>query len=355
MNIFAEVHLTDSKLTQLNSFLEERKESFSKIFVLLDDNVFDYCWQSLVTSCPLLQNVELLQIDAGEEHKTLDLAQQLWLTLTERGADRNSLLINLGGGVITDLGGFVAATFKRGMPFINIPSTLLGMVDAALGGKTGVDLEGLKNQVGVFAKPEAIFLVPHFLDTLPETELLSGFAECVKHALIDDLPLWEKIKNEEELTVELAKKYLWEFTLVKKRIVEIDPTEKLERKKLNYGHTFGHALETHLLNSGNKVTHGACIVFGMLTENYLAFKSDLMLEADFKMLEEKLLKWFPNLPTYNKEVMPAVIDLMKHDKKNFKNQIRFSLITEAGNSVVNKVVEPALFEEAMEYYLKIRK
>ena len=333
--------------------MSDNADKYSRVFVLLDDNIMEHCWPTLVSAITELNEAELIQIEPGETKKTIDVAKQLWLTLTELKADRKSLLINFGGGVITDLGGFVAATFKRGMDFINIPTTLLGMVDAALGGKTGVDLDGLKNQVGVFAKPQGLFVCSLFLESLPERELMSGYAECVKHALIYDDELWSEILLSPVITVDLVQEYLERFTSVKKVIVEKDPYEQADRKKLNYGHTMGHALETILLNKGVEITHGECIAFGMLTENYFAFKLGLMTSDDFNAIEQALLTWFPLIHASKSVEIEAIHELMKHDKKNFKNTINFSLVAKPGVCLINQQVDEALFAEALVYYKEL--
>jgi len=353
MSLFAPLYFETAALTNLKSFLSESADKYSRVFVLLDDNIMQHCWPILVSAITELDDAELIQIEPGETEKNIDVAKQIWLTLTDLKADRKSLLINFGGGVITDLGGFVAATFKRGMDFINIPTTLLGMVDAALGGKTGVDLDGLKNQVGVFAKPEGLFLCPLFLESLPERELISGYAECVKHALIYDQELWSEILLSPIITVDLVQEYLERFTEVKKVIVGKDPYEQADRKKLNYGHTMGHALETILLNDGVEVTHGECIAFGMLTENYLALKSGLMTTKDFKTIEQALLTWFPLVKASKDVEIEAVHELMKHDKKNFKNTINFSFVTKPGVCLINQQADEALFAEALAYYKEL--
>ena len=350
MSLFAPLYLENASLSNLKKFLSENAPSYSRVFVLLDDNIMAHCWPMVVSAIEELNDAELIQIEPGEGEKNIDVAKQIWLTLTELKADRKSLLINLGGGVVTDLGGFVAATFKRGMDFINIPTTLLGMVDAALGGKTGVDLDGLKNQVGVFAKPKGLFLNPLFLETLPERELISGYAECVKHALIYDAELWDEIKGAKKVSVEVVQEYLAQFADIKKQVVEKDPYEQADRKKLNYGHTMGHALETILLNSGVNVTHGECIAFGMLTENYLALKSGLLTKTDFDEIAESINACFPLIKEVANVSSENIHELMKHDKKNFKNNINFSLVTKPGVCAINKQVDSALFEEAVDYY-----
>ncbi|MCL4152909.1 UNVERIFIED_CONTAM: hypothetical protein GTU68_035655, partial [Idotea baltica] len=215
---------------------------------------------------------EIIEIESGEINKTIETCVGVWEALSELGADRKSILINLGGGVLTDLGGFVASTFKRGIAFINVPTTLLSMVDASVGGKTGVDLGSLKNQVGVINQPVMVLVIPDFLDTLEERQLESGFAEMLKHGLIKDRQYWDDLKMVSTLSE--MKDHILKSVEIKNEVVLIDPTEQGLRKILNYGHTLGHAIESYFLASQEKSTllHGEAIAIGMITEGYLSHR-----------------------------------------------------------------------------------
>ena len=225
-----------------NSLSKLDISGYSKVAILVDENTKRDCLPKL----PQFENPIIIEIKSGEENKNINTCNFIWEQLTAQHFDRNSLLINLGGGVIGDMGGFAASTYKRGIDFIQIPTTLLAMVDASVGGKLGVDFNGLKNQIGLFNNPESVLIFPEFLETLPENQLKSGFAEVVKHALISDKNLWE------ELTSTTFDKLNWEAIIltsiqIKNNIILSDPFEKGNRKKLNFGHTFGHAVESYYL------------------------------------------------------------------------------------------------------------
>ena len=234
-----------------NSLSKFDISTYSKVAILVDENTKRDCLFKL----PQIENALIIEIKSGEEYKNISTCNFIWEQLTINNFDRNALLINLGGGVIGDIGGFCAATYKRGLKFIHIPTTLLSMVDASVGGKVGIDFKGFKNQIGIFNNPNAVLIYPKFLETLDENELKSGFAEVVKHALILDDSLWLKLKNTPFTDLD------WEYIIytsvqIKNKIVLADPFEKGERKKLNFGHTFGHAIESYYLEKGTPISHG---------------------------------------------------------------------------------------------------
>ena len=223
------------------------RKSYSKLFILVDENTFENCYPKFIPNLESDISIEVIEIDAGEEFKNLETCIAVWDTITELGGDRKSLLLTLGGGVITDLGGFVASCFKRGIDFVNIPTTLLAMVDASVGGKTGVDLGVLKNQIGTFYDPKLVIIDPNYLDTLPEKEKLSGYAEVFKHSLISNNHIFNQLIKSNNIFID--SKVIHDSISVKNNIVIKDKFEKKERKSLNYGHTLGHAIESFLLNS----------------------------------------------------------------------------------------------------------
>lgn len=267
-----QVYFNDEGFDFLNRFVAEQHPS--KIFLLADKHTNECCTpivlSVLATDIPL----EIIEIEAGETHKHIDTCTQVWYALSELGADRKSLLINIGGGVVTDLGGFVASTYMRGIPFINIPTSLLAMVDASVGGKTGVDLGALKNLVGVINNPKGVLIYPDFLATLPTEELRSGMAEMFKHGLISDEGYWHKMCNLSELTEAHLGSLIYESVIIKNEVVTQDPTEKGLRKTLNYGHTLGHAIESYCLQNPNRerLLHGEAIAIGMVLATYLSVK-----------------------------------------------------------------------------------
>ena len=244
-----------------NSFSKLDISIYSQVAILVDENTKRDCLSKL----PQIESALIIEIKSGEQYKNISTCSFIWEQLTINNFDRNSLLINLGGGVIGDMGGFCAATYKRGLEFIHIPTTLLAMVDASVGGKLGIDFKGFKNQIGLFNNPKAVLISSVFLETLAESELKSGFAEVVKHALISDNSLWLKLKNTPFTDLD------WEDIIdtsiqIKNKIVLADPFEKGERKKLNFGHTFGHAIESYYLEKRTPISHGKAVFMGMILE-----------------------------------------------------------------------------------------
>ncbi len=320
----------DHDFNQLNQFLSELKPS--KILILCDENTHEYCLPILLPNLETDIPFEIIEIEAGEELKTIDTAIQLWEIFSEFEADRKTLLINLGGGVITDLGGFVASTYKRGIKFINIPTTLLGMCDASIGGKTGIDHQYLKNIVGTFALPEEIFVYPDFLKTLPFEELRSGFAEMLKHGLITDKKHWNDLIEIDELRAESVSPHIQQSMKIKQEVVEKDFKEQNIRKTLNFGHTIGHAVESLFLSKGRIVPHGECVALGMICETHLSFLENLISEETSQHIINNIRKFYPyiNIEAFSNE---EIIALMQNDKKNSEGKINFALLKDIGNSV----------------------
>lgn len=327
--------------SELENILVQYKSS-QKI-IIVDENTHDYCLEYLITSYEDLKDAEVILLPAGEQNKVLEVCFQVWQALSEYQIKRNDLVINLGGGVVTDMGGFIASVYKRGLNFINIPTSLLGMVDASVGGKTGIDLGSFKNQLGVFAFPELVICDPGFLHTLPPVEFLSGKAEMLKHGLIADAEHWRRSLelNAENIKVDDIKKSV----LIKKKIVDADPFERKERKKLNFGHTIGHALEGFLLEK-NPHPHGFCVAWGMVTEAYLSFKEGILPESDFLEIQRGIHANYPDLPIKEGDIS-HILHLMKNDKKNDDDTINFNLIkaigdVEANHTFAEKDVENAI-------------
>src|SRR5210317_1448664 len=246
-------------------------KKYSSVFVLVDTHTEQYCLERFFENCPLEIDV-VLTMNAGEENKNLSTCEYLSNELSDQGADRNSSLINLGGGVVTDLGGFVACTFKRGIDFYNVPTSLLAMVDASVGGKTGIDFGPLKNQIGIIQEPVQVIIDSHWLQTLPDVELRSGFSEMLKHGLIADKAYWNTLQSLTTLSPNALAPYIERSVELKKDVVLEDPTEKHLRKILNYGHTLGHAIESYYLHhpTQKRLLHGEAIAIGMITEAYLS-------------------------------------------------------------------------------------
>lgn len=321
----------------------------SQIFVLVDSKTKRYCLPKVHQALPY--GFHLITIPHGEAHKTLETCSLVWDKLTSKNAGRKALLLNLGGGLVGDLGGFCAATYKRGIDFIQIPTTLLAMVDASLGGKTGVDFQGFKNQVGAFRQPLDVWVDPSFLETLPETELLSGFAEVVKHSLIADAQSWQLLRKK-ELHRQIWNELIPASLRIKQAVVQQDPFETGIRKTLNAGHTIGHAIETLLLQKGTPFPHGQCVAAGLVMESFIAFKKGLLPENELAQIEEFIYAQFEILPI-QKSWKTALWKTALQDKKNENQQVRMALIGPIGNCTIDVAVSQEEVNEAVGYYLGI--
>ncbi|MEO5643691.1 MAG: 3-dehydroquinate synthase [Bacteroidia bacterium] len=345
------IQIGEAALDQLSAFLKKNK--FSKIFILVDENSLQHCVPQLVSRVKKLAEAEIIELESGERNKTIDVCVNVWRVLGELGADRHSLLINVGGGVITDMGGFIAATFKRGIAFVNMPTTLLAQIDAAVGGKTGVDLDGLKNEIGMFVDPKEIFVFPGFLRSLPRKQMLSGFAEALKHGLVADADYWQKL-----ITVNIADDVSWDEIIlrsirIKSDIVQNDPFETGRRKILNFGHTIGHALESFFLERGEaSLLHGEAVVAGIICESWMSNQLGGLKENELEEITHTLLQLYG---TVNVDSMDdhRLIELMRHDKKNESGSINFTLLDAIGKPIINKKAAATDIIEALNYYRNI--
>lgn len=343
------IHFNKECYKQLNQHLKEVR--YSKIFVLVDENTHEFCLPSLLSQIETTCDIEIIEIESGEEHKNIETCLGVWEALSELEADRKSLLINVGGGVITDLGGFVACTFKRGMAYINVPTSLLSMVDASIGGKTGVDLGHLKNQIGVISSGEMVLIDTSFLSTLPENQFRSGVAEMLKHGLIQDETYFNAFKKMELLESDQFDQLIHQSILIKKDVVEKDPNENNLRKTLNYGHTLGHAIESYYLShpQKNPFLHGEAIVIGMILETYISFKQLGFPEHKLIEITKTLIEIFDHHPIAEADFQP-IIELLKYDKKNDYGQINFVLLEDIGLPKIDCQVDNNLIEEAFIFY-----
>lgn len=315
------------------------------VTLLVDENTRTHC-------LPLLniEGARVIEIPSGEQHKTLRTCEIIWEQMTQMGMSKKSVLINFGGGVIGDMGGFCANTFKRGIPFINIPTTLLSMVDASIGGKLGINFNGLKNHIGLFGNPEAVLISADFLKTLPSRQLKSGFAEVLKHALIADKNYWETIKQID------FPQGSWDTIIrqsiaIKADVVAADPLENGRRKILNFGHSFGHAIETHFLEIPQPLLHGEAIAVGMLLEAHISFQKKWLTESEFTEIETVIQRNFslPELPE-----LDSLFPLMHQDKKNQGDGLNFSLIDKIGDCRYDVKMELLVLKQALDHYKKIR-
>lgn len=341
------ISILDDQFSALNFYVEELKPS--KIFILCDENTHEYCVPQLLGNFETDIPLEIIEIEAGESLKNIQTATQLWEILAEFEADRKALLINVGGGVVTDMGGFVASTYKRGIKFIHLPTTLLSMCDASIGGKTGIDLGFLKNIVGTFAMPERIFVSADFLWTLPYTELRSGFAEMLKHGLIADEKHWKELTAQEKITPEILAPFIQRSMEIKTDVVEKDFREKSIRKNLNFGHTIGHAIEGLFLKKGQTIPHGEAVALGIICESRLSFLENLIPEKVADHISECIGFYFPKLDIADFSDAD-ILSLMMNDKKNETGRINFSLIDDIGHGIYDFQASTDNIIKSLEYY-----
>ncbi len=343
-----------------------------RIFILTDVLTHRHCWP-LIHDFPSLKDAAVIEIHASDANKNLESLSQVWKALGDHGATRHSLLINLGGGMVTDLGGFAASTFKRGIDFINIPTTLLAMVDASVGGKTGINFNGLKNEIGVFNDSRFVMLDTRFLRTLDEENLLSGYAEMIKHGLISDHRRWADLlqfditgregmsdgHGNRSIDLKRLQSMVAESVSVKERIVAKDPHEKDIRKALNLGHTFGHAFESLSLRRAalktddrqpqKPILHGFAVAYGLVCELYLsAVKTGFpteKLRQTVSFIHEHYGKFYFTCDDYD-----AIIQLMQHDKKNRAGVINFTLLADVGDIRIDQTASTDEIRNALDFY-----
>lgn len=336
-------------------FLDNASKHYSGIFILSDSNSREYCLPVLVSRFELPASAIVLEIEPGEKNKNLNTCTRIWKELAMLGADRHSLLICLGGGVVCDLGGFIASTYQRGIDFIYLPTTLLAQVDAAIGGKTGVNLDGLKNYVGVFSPPKSVFVFTEFLRTLPGSELLSGYAEVVKHALLRSKESYNKLIIQFPDRQSVHANADWSAVVehavkVKSNVVKSDPYERGLRKVLNLGHTVGHAFESHTIATGEALLHGFAVAMGLVVELklsviYCNFPADMA--ADISSYVYKVFPFY----AFKMEDIDAITNLMGFDKKNKAGKIQMTLIRQPGDLITDVVCDRETIENCLEEYL----
>ena len=334
------------------SLLKEKIKSkdFNSVFVLVDENTDKHCLDVFINKSSIEEYNKII-IKAGEENKNIDTCIQIWKELNLQKADRKSLLINLGGGVLTDIGGFVASTYLRGIKFINVPTTLLGMVDAAHGGKTGIDFLNLKNQIGVFSMPIDVILDSTYLKTLSKEEYLNGYAEIFKHSFLSDS---EEISFNSLINLDFFKDVdfiIKKYSEVKNRIVKIDKYESDIRKVLNLGHTIGHALESysHISNNIKTLKHGEAIIVGLITELYISAIQNNFPLITVDKLKEISSKYFEKI-NLSDDQLEQIFDLMIFDKKNNNGMVYFVLLDKNGKPLTDQKVEKKVFVDAFDYY-----
>lgn len=340
------VHFKHKGYEALNKLIAEKQ--YSKIFVLVDENSMDYCYPSFIQYIETNTSIDAIEIEPGEEYKNLETCSGIWSAMTELGADRKSLMITLGGGVITDMGGFVASTYKRGIDFVNIPTTLLSMVDASVGGKTGVDLGVLKNQIGLFVNPEMVIIDTDYLDTLNDREMRSGMAEVIKYGLTYDINLLDQVKYFNHLNIN---NIIYRSIEIKNHVVLEDPKESGLRKILNFGHTLGHAIESFYLESKEKesLKHGEAIAIGMVCESYISSKLLSLSDKKVKQVNE-IVNSIYNRVKLDPNDFSSIIELLKHDKKNVNGNVNFVLLNDFEDYKLDCLVPEKLIIESLKFY-----
>ena len=340
------IHFQEKGYNELSNLIS--KKNYSTLFILVDENTFEFCYPKFIPNLETNTKIEVIEIESGEINKNLETCIGVWNAITELGGDRKSLIITLGGGVITDLGGFVASCFKRGIDFVNIPTTLLSMVDASVGGKTGVDLGVLKNQIGLFANPEIVIVDSDYLTTVSEREMKSGMAEIIKYGITYDIKLLYEIKNNKDLNIQ---DLIFRSIEIKNEVVLQDPKEQNIRKILNFGHTLGHAIESFYLESEDKenLTHGEAIAIGMVCESFMSSKLLGFPTQKVKEIKDIVLSIYPKTILL-KEDFSKIMDLLKHDKKNVSGQVNFVLLNDYEDYKLDCKVSEECIIESMGFY-----
>ena len=347
--------MSGSKTTICTDFIAELDAAIGKqpaesIYVLVDSNTEKLCLPVVLKS-EKLKACHVMTIPCGDENKNVKSAVKIWQYLSENGATRKSLMINVGGGMISDIGGFTASTFKRGMRYINVSTTLLGAVDAATGGKTGINFGGLKNEIGVFAPAETVLIDIEFFKTLDDANLRSGYAEMVKHALIDTREEWNEVLkfDLEKIDFEKLRVLLQRSFNIKERIVEQDPFEANIRKALNLGHTIGHAFESFSYKVNRPVLHGYAVMWGLLCELYLSFVKLGFPKEDLLRLKY-LIKEFYEGFEFSCNDYDQLFELMTHDKKNDTKEINFTLLGNIGDIQINQTATKEEIFECLDFF-----
>jgi len=330
-------------------FLNQR--TYSQILVIVDENTRRDCLPILQKESEGIE-LNIIETQSGEQHKNIRTCELIWQAMIDFAADRQALTINLGGGVIGDMGGFCAASFKRGIDFIQMPTTLLSQVDSSIGGKLGIDFGEVKNSIGLFKNPGAVFIFPDFLKTLPYRELRSGFAEIIKHSLIANEQEWEKLMEISDLRTVDWLPILIPSLQIKQTIVEKDPFERNIRKALNFGHTIGHALESNALESSTPLLHGEAIAIGMFCEAWLSQQITGLSSQALGDIQKLIIHHYGKYD-FSEDSFPKLLDLMRQDKKNEQQQINFTMLKKVGEALINQHCREALILASLNAYKKL--
>lgn len=340
----------EDSLTELTRFIERGK--YTRFFVLTDELTGEHCLPLLQSYLGEDAQYDLIEVPPGEQNKTIDFCIGIWQMLIDFGADRNSLLINLGGGVVSDMGGFAASTYKRGIDFVHVPTTLLSQVDASVGGKTGIDLANIKNIVGTFAQPKAVFMDHRFLSTLPPRQILSGLAEMLKHGLICDADYWNELKISDLKNPSAG--LVYQSVAIKNHIVLEDPKEKGIRKALNFGHTIGHAVEAYSLehDDAKHLTHGEAIAIGMICESWLSFKKNGLSEQELNEIVGVFTSLYPQ-HKIEASCHKDLYHMMQKDKKNNGTNINCTLLNKIGQCSIDHICNEDELCDSLHFYASL--
>lgn len=338
----------DHELSALKQYLSENKEQ--KFFILVDSNTKQHCLPIVLEKLQPTSDPVIIEVAPGDTNKSEQSLFSIFEVLSQNKASKSSILINLGGGVVTDLGGFASSAFKRGMRNIHIPTTLLGMIDASIGGKNGINFRNIKNLIGSIRKPEAVFISSLFLNTLSERELKSGLAEAFKHGLIASKSYWESLSNEDMTPWD---RVIEESIQIKSSIVDKDLYESGLRKVLNAGHTIGHAIESTLLSQGSDTLHGEAVAAGLIIESKISSLKELLDNSQLNEIISVLNKSFPKVPIVKSDVN-TIIDFIKQDKKNVSEQTNsFTLLDGIGSAITDQTVTEEELLTAINFYLEL--
>jgi len=336
---------------QLHIFYHKRY--LSNIFILVDSNTREHCLPYLHGRVTFLRKAKIVEVPYGEKEKNIQNCIKIWKEFEKQNSDRKSLLINLGGGVVSDMGGFSASVFKRGISFLNIPTTLLSMVDASIGGKTGIDFNGIKNEIGLFKEAELVLIDLNYLKTLGKRELKSGMAEIFKYGLVADSSFWKEINILSNNLI--GRSFIERSIFLKTRMVRIDPKEKFgSRKILNFGHTIGHAIETFFIDRHSPISHGEAIAFGIICESWISWKINCLTEKQYDEISKNISNTYP-IKEIDQKTTETLLSFMRNDKKNEVGKICFSLLRTIGDCYYDKKVGDVIIQESLEQLKKFIK
>jgi 3-dehydroquinate synthase len=331
------LYFDSEAINALKEHITVYKKKNRSIFVLCDSNTENFCLPVLQDYIPVSFIDKVITIPSAEENKNIETAVYLWRILLDKDADKDTVLICLGGGIICDIGGFVAATFKRGIDCLYIPTSLMAQVDAAIGGKTAVNLDNIKNTVGLFCQPKSVFIIPAFLRTLAEKEILSGFAEMLKHGLIADKTYWEELIRIKEISQIITPRLIKKSIDIKTTICNVDPYDRGERKKLNFGHTVGHAIESFALSISHPLSHGEAVALGMIAEAHISCQKKRIDKKEWISIAKVLRDFFPSFSIQERDYA-MILSCLQKDKKKMNDQSNFTLLNRVGEAVINQQV-----------------